>query len=101
MSATVYAASEGLKTILIGREAIGGKAGTSSLIENYMGFPAGISGAELAERARQQALKFGVEVLFLKEGIKAEFKNGRIYVNVVEGKQLVAKANYLCYRSRI
>ena len=57
LSAAVYAASEGLKTILIEREAIGGQAGTSSLIENYMGFPEGISGAELAERARQQGIQ--------------------------------------------
>ena len=63
LSAAVYAASEGLKTILVEKQAIGGQAGTSSLIENYMGFPKGICGAELAERARQQALKFGVEIL--------------------------------------
>src|SRR5271170_3083327 len=63
LSAAVYAASEGLRTVLIESEAIGGQAGTSSMIENYLGFPAGITGAELAERARQQAVKFGVEIL--------------------------------------
>lgn len=54
LSAAVYAASEGLRTVLIERHAVGGQAGTSSLIENYMGFPKGIRGADLAERARQQ-----------------------------------------------
>ena len=93
LSAAVYAASEGLKTVLVEREAIGGQAGTSSLIENYMGFPQGITGAELAERARQQALKFGVEILLLREGIKGSFKDNRIYVELAGGTQLVAKSN--------
>jgi len=93
LSAAVYAASEGLKTILVEREAIGGQAGTSSLIENYMGFPQGISGAELAERARQQALKFGVEILLLKEGIKGSFSDNRIHVDFASGEKLVAKSN--------
>jgi thioredoxin reductase (NADPH) len=61
LSAAVYAASEGLRTVLIERHAIGGQAGSSSLIENYLGFPEGISGADLAEKARQQAVKFGIE----------------------------------------
>jgi thioredoxin reductase (NADPH) len=93
LSAAVYAASEGLKTILVEREAIGGQAGTSSLIENYMGFPKGISGAELAERARQQALKFGVEILLLGEGIKGTFYNNRIHVDLANGDKMIAKAN--------
>jgi len=93
LSAAVYAASEGLKTILVEKEAIGGQAGTSSLIENYMGFPKGISGAELAERARQQALKFGVEILLLGEGIKGSFYNNRIHVDLASGDKMVAKAN--------
>lgn len=93
LSAAVYAASEGLKTVLVEREAVGGQAGTSSLIENYLGFPQGISGAELAERARQQALKFGVEILLLREGIKATFKDKRIYADLASGGQLVAKSN--------
>jgi hypothetical protein len=65
LSAAVYAASEGLSTVLIERSAVGGQAGTTSMIENYMGFPQGINGADLAERARQQAVKFGVELLKL------------------------------------
>lgn len=93
LSAAVYAASEGLKTILVEKEAMGGQAGTSSLIENYMGFPKGISGAELAERARQQALKFGVEILLLGEGIKGSFYDKRIHVDLANGDKMVAKAN--------
>jgi thioredoxin reductase (NADPH) len=93
LSAAVYAASEGLRTVLIEREAIGGQAGTSSLIENYMGFPDGIAGAELAERARQQALKFGVDILLLREGIKGTFYDHRIHVELANGDRLVARAN--------
>jgi len=63
LTAAVYAASEGLRTLLVEREAPGGQAGTSSLIENYLGFPEGVSGAELAERALAQAKRFGVEIL--------------------------------------
>lgn len=93
LSAAVYAASEGIRTVLIERQAVGGQAGTSSLIENYMGFPEGISGADLAERARQQAVKFGIEVLLLREGVKAEFKNNRIYVDMADGSKMIARAN--------
>ena len=93
LSAAVYAASEGLRTVLIERHAVGGQAGSSSLIENYLGFPEGISGADLAEKARQQAVKFGIELLILREGVKAEFKNNRIYVNMANGSKMVARAN--------
>ncbi|NEP19875.1 MAG: FAD-dependent oxidoreductase, partial [Leptolyngbya sp. SIO4C1] len=93
LSAAVYAASEGLKTVLIERHAVGGQAGTSSLIENYMGFPEGISGADLAERARQQAVKFGIEILLLREGVKAKFENNRIYVDMADGSKMIAQAN--------
>jgi len=93
LSAAVYAASEGLRTVLVEREAVGGQAGTSSLIENYMGFPEGIGGAELAERARQQALKFGVDILLLREGIKGTFYDHRIHVELASGDKLVARAN--------
>ena len=58
LSAAVYGASEGLKTVVIERSAVGGQAGTTSRIENYLGFPKGIAGADLAERAREQALPF-------------------------------------------
>ena len=93
LSAAVYAASEGLRVVLVERDAIGGQAGSSSLIENYLGFPAGIRGAELAERARQQAVRFGAELLMMREGIKAEFRDHRIHVDLADGSQLVARAN--------
>jgi thioredoxin reductase (NADPH) len=67
MAAAVYSASEGPKVLVVERFAAGGQAGTSSRIENYLGFPAGISGDELTERALQQAKRFGVEMLFNRE----------------------------------
>ena len=63
LAAAVYGASEGLRTVMIEREAPGGQAGTSSLIENYLGFPQGVAGGELARRSVRQAKKFGVEIL--------------------------------------
>jgi thioredoxin reductase (NADPH) len=93
LSAAVYAASEGLRAVVIERGAVGGQAGTSSLIENYMGFPEGVPGAELAERARQQAVKFGVELLMMREGIHATFVDGKIRVNLADGSILTAKSN--------
>jgi thioredoxin reductase (NADPH) len=63
LAAAVYGASEGLRTLLLEREAVGGQAGTSSMIRNYLGFPTGISGAELAWRASEQALLFGVNTV--------------------------------------
>jgi thioredoxin reductase (NADPH) len=67
LAAAVYGASEGLKTVLIEREATGGQAGTSSRIENYLGFPTGLTGADLAERATAQARRFGAELLAAQE----------------------------------
>lgn len=93
LSAAVYAASEGLRTVLVERSAVGGQAGTTSLIENYMGFPEGINGADLAERARQQAVKFGVELLMMQEGVKSEFHDSRIWTDLADGGQMVARAN--------
>lgn len=93
LSAAVYAASEGLRTVLIERGAVGGQAGTTSIIENYLGFPDCIAGADLAERARQQALKSGVEILMMREGIKAEFRDGRIWVDLADGGEMVARSN--------
>jgi thioredoxin reductase (NADPH) len=61
LAAAVYAASEGLSTVILEAEAIGGQAGTSSMIRNYLGFPRGISGMRLAQRARNQALRFGAQ----------------------------------------
>src|ERR1700723_3044386 len=77
LSAAVYGASEGLKTVVIERSAVGGQAGSSSRIENYLGFPDGITGADLAERAREQACRFGAEILLLREGVRGEFLPGK------------------------
>ncbi len=63
LASAVYAASEGLKTVLVEHNAPGGQAGTSSLIENYLGFPSGVTGADLAQRAAAQARRFGAELL--------------------------------------
>ena len=67
LAAGVYGASEGLRTIVVEREAPGGQAGTSSRIENYLGFPSGVSGEELASRALQQARRLGAEILVTRE----------------------------------
>ena len=74
LAAAVYGASEGLSTVLVEREAPGGQAGTSSRIENYLGFPAGLSGADLARRAVDQARRFEVEILTPQEvsGVRVE-----------------------------
>ena len=74
LAAAVYGASEGLRTVMIEREAPGGQAGTSSRIENYLGFPVGLSGGDLARRAVAQARRFGVEILSPQEvtGIRIE-----------------------------
>src|ERR1700693_6058892 len=93
LSAAVYAASEGLSTVLIERSAVGGQAGTTSMIENYMGFPQGINGADLAERARQQAVKFGVELLMMREGVKSTFHDNRIWTDLADGGTMAARAN--------
>ena len=72
---------------------MGGQAGSSSLIENYMGFPEGVAGYDLAERAREQAVRFGAEIVQMSEGVKAEFDGGRIHVDLAGGGKLVARAN--------
>ncbi len=91
LSAAVYGASEGLKTILIERSAIGGQAGSSSRIENYLGFPDGISGADLAERAREQACKFGAEILIAREAFRGEFQLDRRVGFLTDGTKIVAR----------
>src|SRR6195256_4191388 len=77
LSAAVYGASDGLQTVLVERWAVGGQAGSSPKIENYLGFPKGISGADLAERAREQAYRFGAEILLARKGVRAEFPPGK------------------------
>lgn len=92
LSAAVYAASEGLDVVLLERDAVGGQAGSSSLIENYLGFPEGVAGAELAERAREQAVRFGAEVLVMREGVHGVFHDGRIHADLADGGHVVARA---------
>jgi thioredoxin reductase (NADPH) len=74
LAAAVYGASEGLKTIVVERSAPGGQAGMSSRIENYLGFPKGLSGSELARRAVAQAKRFGVEILTAQEAVNVDFE---------------------------
>jgi len=93
LSAAVYGASEGFKTVVVERFALGGQAGTSPKIENYLGFPQGISGAELAGRAREQALRFGAEILLLREGVRGEFLPGKGIGYLSDGSKIVAHAS--------
>jgi thioredoxin reductase (NADPH) len=72
LAAAVYGASEGLRTVLIEQSAPGGQAGTSSNIENYLGFPGGITGADLARRAATQAKRFGAEIISAQEAMRIE-----------------------------
>jgi len=96
LSAAVYAASEGLKTVVIERSVVGGQAGTSSRIENYLGFPQGVSGADLAKAAREQATRFGAEILMLREGIRGEFFPGKGVGHLADGTTIVAHATVCC-----
>ena len=77
LAAAVYAASEGLATLVVERQAVGGQAGTSSLIRNYPGFSRGISGAHLAFRSFQQAWSFGAEFIFMREVVGLEVDGAR------------------------
>ena len=93
LAAALYGGSEGLRTIMIEREAPGGQAGTSSRIENYLGFPSGISGGQLANRALLQAKRFGSEILVTRtvESI-ATLENGLHCVELDGGRRLPARA---------
>ena len=93
LSAAVYGASEGLKTVVIERSAIGGQAGTTSKIENYLGFPDGVTGADLAERARNQACRFGAEFLLLREGVRGEIQAGKGVGYLADGTKIVARTS--------
>jgi thioredoxin reductase (NADPH) len=90
MSAAVYGASEGLRTMVLECTATGGQAGTSSRIENYLGFPSGISGAELAERAMLQARKFGAEFVVPAEAALIEKDGGQYLVRLTDGSPVTA-----------
>ncbi len=92
LAAAVYGASEGLKTVTVDDVAIGGQAGTSSRIENYLGFPTGISGGELAFRAEVQALKFGARVTLPREATSLRRENGHFVVRLDDLTELLGRS---------
>ncbi len=92
LGAAVYGASEGLRTVLVEKFATGGQAGTSSRIENYLGFPDGVSGGQLTDRARRQAAKFGAEVLTTCEVDGLEVNGSARSVRLTDGSAIDAKA---------
>jgi thioredoxin reductase (NADPH) len=92
LAAAVYGASEGLTTLMIEREAPGGQAGMSSRIENYLGFPSGLSGSDLARRAVAQARRFGVEILSPQAAVSMRVQGGSKFVKLADGVELGAKS---------
>ena len=92
LAAAVYGASEGLKTLLIEASAPGGQAAQSTLIENYLGFPKGISGADLARRAYSQATRLGAEILVPAEVTRIERKDPFKIIHLADGSEITAKA---------
>ncbi|SPE17962.1 Response regulator receiver modulated FAD-dependent pyridine nucleotide-disulfide oxidoreductase [Candidatus Sulfotelmatomonas gaucii] len=92
LAAAVYGASEGLRTLLLDRHAPGGQAGSSSRIENYLGFPAGVSGSELARRAITQAQRLGAEFLAPLEVTGVAFDGGYKRLVLSDGRQVVTRA---------
>lgn len=92
LAAAVYGGSEGLKTLLIEKRAPGGQAGTSSRIENYLGFPNGLSGSDLARRAITQATRFGVEFLSPQEVVGIESQDQYKVIHLSDGSSVNAKA---------
>ncbi|MDG4663996.1 FAD-dependent oxidoreductase [Mycobacterium sp. 236(2023)] len=92
LAAAVYGASEGLKTVLIERTATGGQAGQSSRIENYLGFPDGLSGAQLAERARRQAEKFEAELITAAEVTHLEVDGSARTIHLSDGRTIGTRA---------
>jgi thioredoxin reductase (NADPH) len=92
LGASVYGASEGLSTLALESVALGGQAGTSSRIENYLGFPAGLSGFELASRALAQADKFGARTAVPEEAVSLEKEDGHYRIELSEGGRVVARS---------
>jgi thioredoxin reductase (NADPH) len=92
LGAAVYAASEGLRTVLVERQATGGQAGQSSRIENYLGFPDGVTGAQLTDRARRQAHKFGAEILTTRDVVGLDVRASSRAVRFADGGEVVAHA---------
>ena len=89
---TVYAASEGMRVVLIEQSGPGGQAGTSSMIENYLGFPHGITGADLAQRATAQAKRFGAEILTAQKAVRIRRQDPYKIVHLEDGKEISAYA---------
>lgn len=92
LAAAVYGGSEGLKTLLIEKKAPGGQAGTSSRIENYLGFPKGLSGAELSRRATTQAMRFGVELLSPQEVTRIEVQDEYKILTLANERSIKARS---------
>src|SRR5262249_51846011 len=92
LSAAVYGASEGLHTWVIDSTALGGQAGSSRRIENYLGFPAGLSGMELTSRAVNQARKFGAQMATPYRALSLESRNGQHVVQLEDDHEIAAKA---------
>src|SRR5205085_1971825 len=92
LAAAVYGGSEGLKTVMVEREAPGGQAGLSSRIENYLGFPSGLSGTDLARRAVAQARRFGTEILAPQEVTKVRSEGPYRIVTLGDGSELSCHA---------
>ncbi len=92
LAAAVYGASEGLHTVIVEREAPGGQAGMSSRIENYLGFPSGLSGGDLARRAVVQARRFGVEILAPQEAVGARTEGPYRIIKLADGNEISCHA---------
>lgn len=92
LAAAVYGASEGLHTVMIEREAPGGQAGMSSRIENYLGFPTGLSGGDLARRAVVQAQRFGVEILSPQEAVNVRTEGSYRIIKLADGSEISCHA---------
>jgi thioredoxin reductase (NADPH) len=92
LAAAVYGASEGLHTVMIEREAPGGQAGMSSRIENYLGFPAGLSGNDLARRAVVQAQRFGVEILSPQEAVGVRIEGSYRFIKLADDSEISCHA---------
>jgi thioredoxin reductase (NADPH) len=92
LAAAVYGASEGLKTVMVERQAPGGQAGMSSRIENYLGFPTGLSGGDLARRAVVQAQRFGVEILSPQEAVSIRTEGSYRIIKLADGSEFSCHA---------
>lgn len=92
LAASVYGASEGLKTLVVEQQAPGGQAGMSSRIENYLGFPGGISGSELARRASSQAKRFGAEILAAQQAVALKADGASKTITLVDGEEIKCRS---------